>query len=150
MSSVLASFAQVPARVGYFKTNVVSIEGSPNHKFINEPANFTTATGYSGITGNIIYFNSYANATTALTGNSDAPTGETLVDGLFLRDMGKTYHIYVTGVRVATITKVQQYTADSKLTEGVSGLTPVYKTGWVVTWSSDPTTIPVSVVRTGY
>ena len=158
MSSVLAGISQIPARVGYFKTDVDTTEGVANHKIIYELANFTAATGYVKTTGNIIYFNTYANATTALVTNGSAPAGGSLANGEFYRDMGKTYHIYVDTLRVATITKVQGYKSPGQTTEGPTGTNvslPAaainnYSTGWVVSWSANQTDIPVSVVRTGY
>jgi hypothetical protein len=158
MSSVLASFAQVPARVGYFKTDVDAEEGAPNSKIIFEVANFTAATGYVKTTGNIIYFDTYANATSALVTNGSAPVGTSLANGELYRDMGKTFHIYVGLQRVATITKVQRNTTLGETTEGPTGsstLTPAaqinnYLTGYVVTWSANQASIPAAVVRTGY
>lgn len=158
MSSVLAGISQVPARVGYFKTDVNTAEGATNSKIIYEQANFTAATGYVKTTGNIIYFNTYANATAALVTNGSAPAGTTLFNGQFYRDMGKTYHIYVGTQRVATITKVQRNTTLGQTTEGPTGsstLLPAaavnnYYTGWVVTWTANQEDIPVAVVRTGY
>ena len=158
MSSVLASIAQIPARVGYFKTDVDTSEGATNSKIIYQAADFTTATGYVKTTGNIIYFDTYANATSALVTNGSAPTGTSLVNGQLYRDMGKTFHIYVGTQRVATITKAQRNTTLGQTTEGPTGrntLTPPaaannYYSGWVVTWSANQDAIPVAVVRTGY
>lgn len=158
MSSVLTAISQLPARIGYFKTDVDTNEGAANSKIIYEVADFTTATGYVSTVGNIITFNTYANATSALVTNGSAPTGTSLLNGQLYRDMGKTYHIYVGTQRVATITKVQRNTTLGQTTEGPTGsnnVTPAaavnnYYTGWVVSWSANQESIPVSVVRTGY
>lgn len=163
MSSALASPAQIPTRVGYFKAEYTGYE-----YFINEPIDFKTATGYLSSVGNIVFFNTYANARSALVGGVNPP-GTALTTGAFLRDMGKTIHIEVynsanrVSQRVATLTKVQEYVKPGQTTEGVTGLplsapavasTPKgYRTGYVVTWTANPdasTGVPVGVTRTGY
>ena len=158
MSSVLAAISQVPARVGYFKTDVDTAEGAANSKIIYNDANFSGATGYVSSVGNIITFNTYANATSALVTNGSVPTGTSLLNGQFYRDMGKSYHIYVGTQRVATIAKVQRNTTLGQTTEGPTGSSATspaaavnaYYTGWVVAWSANQEDIPVAVVRTGY
>lgn len=166
MSSVIAGISQVPARVGYFRANVITGEGVVTQLFFYEPLSFTSATGYLSTSGNIVFFNSWANAQAALTGGT-TPPGTTLVDRQFLRDMGKSIHIEVynagtrASVRVATLTKVQKYDSPGQNTEGVVGnplstpaaATKGYNTGYVVTWSANPdstTGVPVSVGRVGY
>ncbi len=159
MSSVLASPAQIPSRSGYFK---VSAPVTTTF-FYPEPllAQLTVgANGITAITGNEITVNTYANATTLLTNGSTPFVGSALVAGQFYRDMGKTWHIIVGGLRVATITKVQRYgQTGGEATEGVIGISAntlpatagnQYTTGYVVTWSANPTTIPIAVSRTGY
>ena len=166
MSSVLASPAQVPARVGYFRVSTYDTDAGVSQLFFYEPLNFAPATGYLSNLGNIVQFNSWTNAQSALT-NGTTPAGTSLVAGQFLRDMGKSVHIEVYNagtrgsVRVATLTKVQLYQSPGQNTEGVTGksltATPGagngYTTGYVVTWSANPDSavgVPVAVVRTGY
>lgn len=166
MSSVLASPAQVPSRVGYFRAFLLDTETYENQLFFYEPLSFASATGYLTNLGNIVQFNSWTNARNALTGGT-TPPGQNISTGEFYRDMGKTVHIEVVtnGIsqRVATLTKVQLYTNPGQTTEGVTGsqltssasATNGYRTGYVITWSAnaDPTNnvgIPVSVTRVGY
>lgn len=164
MSSVLASPAQVPSRIGYFRASVLSGEGVVSQLILNEPLSFASATGYLASLGNVVQFNTYANAKAALTGGT-TPQGTTLVTGEFLRDMGKTIHIEVVtnGIsqRVASLTKAQKYLNTGQATEGVTGTpltTPAasgkgYFTGYVVTWSANPDStngVPVAVTRVGY
>lgn len=161
MSSALARPAQIPTRVGYFKAEYTGYE-----YFIYEPIDFSTCTGFLSNLGNIVLFNSYANARSALVGGINPP-GTGLLSGAFLRDMGKTIHIEVFNssnrgsLRVATLTKVQEYVKPGQNTEGVTGLplsTPAasnkgYRTGYIVTWSANPdvaTGVAVGVTRTGY
>lgn len=158
MSSVLASPAQTPSNVGYFK---VSAPVTTTF-FYPEPliAQLTVGSnGITGIVGNEIVVDTYANATTLLTSGATPFVGSALVAGQFYRDMGKTWHVIVGSRRVATITKVQRYGTDGQTTEGVIGssanTTPAsagkqYFTGYVVTWSANPTSIPIAVSRTGY
>ena len=157
MSSVLASPAQTPSRTGYFK--VSSASGST--LFYPEPFIGQFVAGSNNVTavvGNEITYNTWANASSALTGGTN-PVGGALTNGQFYRDMGKSWHIIVNGYRVATLTKVQRYGTDGQTTEGVIGsassTTPAatpkqYFTGYVVTWTSNPTTLPMAVTRTGY
>lgn len=164
MSSVFASPAQVPARVGYFRANVLAGEGVVSQLILNEPLSFASATGFVANLGNIVQFNTYANAQTALTGGT-TPNGTSLTTGDFLRDMGKTIHIEVVtnGIsqRVASLTKAQKYGNNGETTEGALGTplsTPAaggkgYSTGYVVTWSANPDSlsgVPVAVTRVGY
>lgn len=167
MSSVTASISQVPARVGYFRVNkVVASEATQVELFLYEPIDFTTATGYLSTSGNIVFFNTYTNARNALTGGT-TPPGTALTEREFLRDMGKSIHIEVFNagtrgsLRVATLTKVQKYTNPGQNTEGVVGnplstpaaATKGYNTGYVVSWSANPsstTGVPVAVGRIGY
>lgn len=166
MSSAFASPAIVPSRVGYFLANVLGGEYE-QQLFFYAPLDFSAATGFVANLGNIVQFNSYTNARNALTVGT-TPPGETLVTKSFLRDMGKTIHVEVitNGIsqRVATLTKAQWYLQpQSETTEGVTGkktsTTPSaggnYLTGYVVTWSANPSTdenvgIPVAVTRIGY
>lgn len=168
MSSVLASPQQVLPRVGYFK-----VGASPSAKFLFEPFPTTSlAVGTNGVIandGSTITFSTYALAVTALTnGSNPNPIGVTLTAGNIFRDMGKNIHIYVnpTGnasgaYRVATLTKVQRYTSNGiQATEGVGGssttssATPAagneYNTGFITTWTANPSSIPSDVSRTGY
>jgi hypothetical protein len=163
MTSVLAGISQVPARVGYFRANPTSGEGVVAQLMFNELLDFSAATGFVSKNGNIVTFNTYANAQAALT-DGTTPNGTALVAGQFFRDMGKSIHIEVPTngipVRVATLTKVQKY-LDGQATEGVTGvatLSPAasgngYFTGYVVTYSANPSDtvgVPVSVSRVGY
>lgn len=168
MSSVLGAPQQLMSRVGYFK-----VGASPSAKFLYEPLPTTSlAVGTNGVIandGSTITFNTYSAATTALTnGAGPYPVGATLTAGNFYRDMGKSIHIYVnpTGTasgayRVATLTKVQRYTgANIQASEGVGGnstsstATPAagneFNTGYVTTWTANPSSIPCDVSRTGY
>lgn len=164
MSSILRAPSQVAARTGYFRANVVVAGEDP--LFFYEPLSFANATGYLANLGNIIQFNTYANARAALT-DGTTPPGTILVDGQFMRDMGKTIHIEVVtnGIsqRVASLTKVQKYLNTGESTEGVTGKLAAaaaasavaYQTGYVVTWSANASTVngegvPIAVTRVGY
>ncbi len=69
MSSVLASPAQISSRVGYLRADpMTDLELWPNQLFFYEPLSFASATGYQANLGNIVQFNTYSNALTALTG----------------------------------------------------------------------------------
>ena len=159
MSSVLASPAQIPSRVGYFKVS----DQTASTLFYPEPfiAQLTVGSnGVTGIVGNEIRVDTFANVTALLTDGASTPfVTAALANGEFFRDMGKSWHFIVGGYRVATVTKVQKYGTDGQTTEGVIGssanTTPAaagkqYFTGYVVTWTSNPTTLPMAVTRTGY
>lgn len=168
MSSVLGAPQQLMSRVGYLK-----VGASPSAKFLYEPLPTTSlAVGTNGVIandGSTITFSTYAAAVTALTnGAGPYPVGATLTAGDIYRDMGKSIHIYVNptgtasgGYRVATLTKAQRYaTQGIQVTEGVGGnassstATPAagnqFNTGFVCTWTANPSSIPCDVSRTGY
>jgi hypothetical protein len=168
MSSVLAAPQQVPSRVGYFR-----VGASPSAKFLYEPLPTTSlAVGTNSVIandGSTITFSSYSAATTALTdGSAPNPVGATLVAGNFYRDMGKSIHVFVNptgtasaGYRVATLTKVQRYSGGNiQASEGVGGnatsssATPAagneFNTGYITTWTANPSSIPCDVSRVGY
>jgi hypothetical protein len=142
---------------------MTDLEAWPNQLFFYEPLSFATATGYLANLGNIVQFDTYTNTQTALTGGT-TPPGVNITTGEIYRDMGKTVHIDVVtngfSQRVATLTKVQLYTTPGQSNEGVTGgpgssttsATNAYRTGYVVTWSANPSTngVPVSVTRIGY
>jgi hypothetical protein len=168
MSSVLAAPAQVASRTGYFK-----VGASPSGKFLYENLPGTSlATGTNGVIAtdnNIITFSTYALAVAAFqTGGGALPPSATLTAGDFYRDMGRSVHVMVnptgnaTGAyRVATFTKVQRYVgANIQATGGVGGnsttpsATPAagneYNTGYICTWTANPSSIPCDVSRIGY
>ena len=157
MSSVLAAPQQIPSRVSFFKVSGVS-DATP--RFIYAPPNFSGATGFVSQNGNEVFFSTYANAVTALATNAAAPTSAVLVNGQVLRDMGKGYTILVSGtvpLRVAVLTKVAKYGVNGENSEGVIGKSDTtpgaannYNTGYVVTWTANPSSIPCVVTRTGY
>jgi hypothetical protein len=162
MSSVLAAPQQIPSRVGYFKVSGVADAGANYSRFIYNAPNFSGATGFVKQVGNEVFFNSYANAVTAV-GTNTGLSSAALVDGQILRDMGKTYTILVDGtvpLRVAVITKVAKYGVNGEDSEGVIGNSNTtagaganYNTGYVVSWTANPTAssgIPCLVSRTGY
>lgn len=171
MSSLLRGIKQTPSRVGYFRGDNPGSDATVD--FIYYPLKLTVGSfGVVRIDNGNIYFDTYANAVDfiqdpASNGNASA----TIVNGEIYRDMGKTYNIFVGQYRsdnlqhVATLTKVQRYTTDGQTNEGVTGadfsnltVPPVgnnYRTGYIVTWSSNPNAgaglgIPVGGLRTGY
>lgn len=159
MTSVLASPAQTPSRVGYFKVS----NQSSSTLFYPEPFVAQLTVGSNGVTaivGNEITVDTYANVTALLTDGASTPfVTAALVNGQFFRDMGKSWHFIVGGYRVATATKVQRYGADGQATEGVLGnsnsslpasVGKQYNTGFVLSWSANPSTLPIAVTRTGY
>ncbi len=163
---------QIMSSSGYFRGD------NPNSaitvKFIFYPLKFTVGTyGVVNIDGTNIYFDTWANAVTLLQSpGSYGNNSLTIVDGEIYRDMGQTYNIFVGQYRtdniqhIATLTKVQKYTTDAQTTEGVTGTTFInasgsppagnnYRTGYIVTWSSNPNEgaglgVPVGGSRTGY
>ena len=178
MSSLVRTPAQIPAIYGYFRGENPDVDLYT--KFILAPIKFTVGSdGVNAIQGTNVYFNTY-NDVVQFLGD---PVGHgnnsiAISNGEFFRDMGKTYTLYVKQyvnnayvnnlnayIHVVTLTKVQKYLKTGEVSEGVTG-TPIstanppaagsaYETGYVVTWSSNPSTylnggVPVSVVRTGY
>lgn len=161
MSSVLAAPQQIPSRVSFFK--VSGVGGATTSRFIFNPINFASLTGFVTQNGNEVFFSTFANAVTALTTAISAPNAganAALVDGQILRDMGKSFTILVSGtvpLRVAVISKVAKYGVNGENSEGVIGSSAAnavaaanYNTGYVVTWTANPSSIPCSVTRTGY
>lgn len=168
MSSLLKTPKQIAARTGYFLAKALGSPLTALVEFIYDPIQFTIGSfGVVGIEGSNIYFDTYANAVTFLT--NPAATGNSgfnLADNELYKDMGKSYNIYVqqtkpTGgyyyLQVATLTKVQRMTTDGQTTEGVvggptAGNRLYYFTGYIVTWSANPTAtgVPVGVSRVGF
>ena len=166
---MLRSIKQIPSIVGYFRgDNPSAVTGC---KFIVYPLKVTIGSfGVVAIQGNNIFFDTYTNAQDFITApDSNGNTSATVVDGEIYRDMGQTLNIFVGQYRsdniqhVATLTKVQRYTTDGQTTEGITGglfsnatVPPAgnnYRTGYLVTWSSNPAEsggIPVGASRTGY
>lgn len=167
---MLRAIKQIPTVVGYFRgDNPSAVTGC---KFITYPLKVEiNSFGVVAIQGNNIFFDTYTNAQDFITApDSNGNLGTTVTDGDLYRDMGQTINIFVGQYRsdniqhVATLTKVQRYTADGQTTEGVtgkslslaSGAPPAsnnYFTGYLVTWSSNPAEsggIPVGGSRTGY
>ena len=173
MSSLLRSVKTNPSITGYFVGDNPGPVPTATIKFIFYPLKFTVGTnGVVRIDGNNIYFNTYLNCVRLLqTPGSYGNNSNTIISGDVYRDMGQTYNIFVGQYRsdniqhVATLTKVQKYTTDGEKTEGVTGgvlntagAPPVannYRTGYIVTWSSNPDStpdagIPIGVTRTGH
>ena len=160
MSSVTSQVSQIPSIVGYFKTDIGN--DLTYVRRIPSPPGFRVGVGgVQAIQGTNVFFNTYANAQTALIPSSAGIPG----DGEFYRDMGKEYNIYVNTAignrilpqHVATITKLQRYIAPGQISEGVTGTATAASENWqcyyFVTWSANGEStngIPVGVVRTGY
>jgi hypothetical protein len=141
MTSVLAAPAQIPTRIAYFRTDQTS---ENTGTFLGPSASFTTATGATRANTQI-FFDTFSNAQSALTDGND------LEDYALYRDMGVAFQIYVGTSLIAILNKVQLLGANANgQTEGVGGVQPTYNTGYVVTWSAEPASIPVGVSRTGY
>lgn len=161
-----------PSISGYFRGENPAADATI--KFIFYPLKFTVGTfGVVRIDGNNIYFNTYANAVNLLQSpGSYGNNSNTIIDGELYRDMGQTYNIFVGQYRtdniqhVATLTKVQKIVNEGQSTEGItgglfvnaSGSPPLgnnYRTGYIVTWTSNPNAsagigIPVGATRTGH
>lgn len=160
MSSVTSRTSQIPSIIGYFKTDIGN--DLTYVRRIPDPPGFKIGTGgVVAIDGGNVYFDTYANAQTALIPS----TAGIPSDGEFYRDMGKEYTIFVMTQKasglvpqhVATITKLQRYTTPGQNSEGVTGTATAASENWqcyyFVTWSANGesvTGIPVGVVRTGY
>lgn len=172
MSSLLRAIKQTPSRVGYFRGDNPGADATVD--FLFYPLKFTVGSfGVVRIDNANIYFDTYANAVDFFQdpGNNGNASAQ-IVTGEIYRDMGQTYNIFVGQYRsdnlqhVATLTKVQRYVGpNSETTEGITGgvfstaATPPtgnnYRTGYIVTWSSNPNAgsglgIPVGALRTGY
>lgn len=166
---MLRTIKQTPSRVGYFRGD--NPTESARVDFIYYPLKVTlNSFGVVAIQGNNIFFDTFANAEDFLVDpGSNGNASATVADGEIYRDMGQTINIFVGQYRsdniqrVATLTKVQRITTDGQTTEGVTGgefsnttVPPAgnnYRTGYLVTWSTNPvlaTGIPVGAVRTGY
>lgn len=170
MPSILTSTKQIPSDGAYFLAKDMAGGFTATTKFIYEPIKFTVGSyGVVMVQGTNVYFDTYANARSAITDpDTTGNVGTSLSDNELYRDMGKSISIYTqetksTGgyyyLHVATLTKVQLGFTDGQQTEGVVGgpasaplNRPYYYTGYVVTWSSNPTTsgIPVGVSRVGF
>lgn len=158
MSSVLAAPQQIPSRVAYFKASGVATAGAAYCRFLTNAPNFAGATGFSSQNGNEVFFSTFTAAVNAIATNGSI-ANVALADGQLFRDMGKSYTIFVAGTtpyRVAVLTKMQRYGVNGEVSEGVigssatSGSTANYLTGYVVTWTANPSSIPCVVSRTGY
>ena len=167
MSSLLKTTKQIPGATSYFLAKTLGGSFTAITKFIYEPITFTVGSyGVVGIEGTNIYFDTYANATALLTDPSSYGNSSfSLADNELYRDMGKTYNIYTQQTKssggyyylpVATLTKVQRLSTDGQTTDGVVGGPTAtnllkYYTGYIVTWSSNPTIngVPVGVSRVG-
>jgi hypothetical protein len=168
MPSLTTTTKQIPSNSGYFLAKTLGGSFTAITKFIYEPINFTVGSyGVVAVNGTNVYFNTYANAVAFLTDpTSYGNSSYSLADNELYRDMGKTYNIYVQQTKasggyyyleVATLTKVQRLSTDGQFTEGVvggptAGNLKYYYTGYIVTWSANPTTagIPVGVSRVGF
>lgn len=156
---------------GYFRGENPAIETTI--KFVYYPLKVTIGSfGVVRIDGNNIFFNTFANAVDFLQDPaSNGNAAATIVDGDLYRDMGKTIQIFVGQYRseniqhVATLTKAQKISNEGQATEGITGIAftnltvpPAgnnYRTGYVVTWASNPISsvgqgIPLGVSRTGH
>jgi hypothetical protein len=168
MSSLLKELKQIPSNNGYFLAKDLGGSFTAITKFIYDPITFTVGSyGVVMIQGTNVYFDTYANADAFLTDpTSYGNQSYSLSDNELYRDMGKTYSIYVQKTKptggyyydhVATLTKVQRFSTDGQTTDGVVG-GPIasnrqyYYTGYVVTWSANPTVsgVPVGVSRIGF
>jgi hypothetical protein len=159
MPSITSYTSDIPSRVGYFKGNSSSGDYYP----LSSSLTFSVGSpaGVTAVNGTSIYFSSYTDVTTWLTGAG----GISVVNSDYFRDMGKTYTIYVqqeknTGgyiyLPVLRLTKAQKYISPGESTEGPTG-NPVgasdlqgFDTVFLVTWSANPASVPVSVTRVGY
>lgn len=168
MPSIATTTKQIPSSSGYFLAKNLGGSFTALVDFIYDPINITVGSfGVVAVNGSSVYFDTYANAVAFITNPSaTGNTGFTLGDNELYRDMGKTYTIYVQQTKssggyyyleVATLTKVQRVTTDGQTTEGVVGGPTAsnrlyYFTGYIVTWSSNPTLagIPVGVSRIGF
>ncbi len=168
MPSITTTTKQIPSNSGYFLAKNLGGSFTALAEFIYDPIAFTVGSfGVVAVNGTSVYFDTYANAVTFLTNpGATGNSGFNLGDNELYRDMGKTYSIYVQQTKsaggyyyleVATLTKVQRITTDGQTTEGVvggptAGNLNYYYTGYIVTWSSNPTTagVPVSVSRIGF
>lgn len=161
MSSVLAAPQQIPSRVSFFKASGVATAGAAFCRFLYNVPNFSGATGFSSQNGNEVFFSTFTAAVNAIATNGTIANGA-LADGQVFRDMGKTFTIFVaTGnsvpYRVAVLTKMARYGVNGENSEGVIGKSDTnagaannYNTGYVVTWTANPSSIPCVVSRTGY
>lgn len=178
MTSLARAPAQIPSLYGYFRGDNPTADLFT--KFIFAPIKFTVGTGgVIAIQGSNIYFSSFT-AVKDFLGDPVTYGNNSIAidDGQLFRDMGKTYTLYVqtninnayannlkSSVHVVTLTKVQKYLSPGQVSEGVTGAitstasppgaASAYYTGYVVSWSANPSSytdggVPVSVVRTGY
>lgn len=167
MSSLIKTTKQIPGNGSYFLSKDLGGSFTALVEFIYDPINFTVGSfGVVAVNGGSVYFDTYANVVTFLTNpGATGNTGFTLGDNQLYRDMGKTINIYVQQTQstpgylylpVATLTKVQRLSTDGQTTDGVVGGPTAanllrYFTGYIVTWSSNPTIngVPVGVARVG-
>lgn len=167
MSSLIKTTKQIPGNGSYFLSKDLGGSFTALVEFIYEPITFTVGSfGVVAVNGGSVYFDTYANVVTFLTNPAGAGnTSVTLGDNQLYRDMGKSINIYTQQTKssggyyylpVATLTKVQRLSTDGQTTDGVVGGPTAtnllkYFTGYIVTWSSNPTIngVPVGVSRIG-
>jgi hypothetical protein len=168
MPSITTTIKQTPSSTGYFLSKDLGGSFTAITHFILDPIQFTVGShGVTAVNGTNIYFDTYANVVLFFTDpTSYGNESETLANNEYYRDMGKTYHIYVQQEKntggyyynhVLTLSKAQRYEADGQTTEGVVGGSTsanllYYFSGYLVTWSANPTTtgVPVGVSRVGF
>lgn len=168
MPALTTTIKQIPSNTGYFLSKDLGGSFTARVEFIYDPIAFTVGSfGVVGIEGTNIYFDTYANVVLFFTDpGSYGNSSFTLGDNQLYRDMGKTYNIYVRREKatggyfydhVLTLTKVQRMDTPGQTTEGVvggptAGNRLFYYTGYITTWSANPTTagIPVGVSRIGF
>jgi hypothetical protein len=168
MPSLNTSIKQTPSSTGYFLAKALGGSFTARVEFIYDPIAFTVGSfGVVGISGTNVYFDTYANVVSFFTDpGSNGNTSFNLGDNELYRDMGKTYNIYVQQTKstggyyydhVLTLSKAQRFTTDGQTTDGVvggptAGNRLYYFTGYIVTWSANPTVtgIPVGVSRVGF
>ncbi len=168
MPSITTTIKQTPSSTGYFLAKTLGGSFTAITKFIYDPITFTVGSyGVVAVKGTNVYFDTYANAVLFFTDPSSyGNSSYSLADNELYRDMGKTYNIYVQQTKstggyyydhVLTLTKAQRLTTDGQTTDGVvggptAGNRLYYYTGYIVTWSANPTIagIPVGVSRVGF
>lgn len=162
MPSITSYTSQIPSRFGYFKGDTaVSASYYPSQTAFTSISVGSPA-GVTAVNGSSIYFNSYTNVTSWLSG----ATAVSITDAMIFRDMGKTLTIYVQQEKstggyiyneVLNVTKAQLITTPGQASEGVTGNTSTgagntkdYNTVFLVTWSANPASIPIGVTRSGF
>lgn len=162
MPSITSYVSQIPSRIAYFKGDTAGVSAYyyPYQTTIPN-VSVGSPSGVTAVNGTSIYFDTYSSVTSWLGG----ATGIGIVDSDYFRDMGKTYTIYVqqeksTGgyiyLPVMKLTKAQKYIDPGQVSEGPTG-NPIggtdlqgYDTVYLVTWTANPSSIPVGVTRIGF